>query len=697
MNLVWNTRKFAKISRNNLCKTLNDIGGNDQILVVQPNVRPYLNRLMTFSQLTEMTNVSKIAILDDLCFDALQNIQSSMSEISIIFLIDVRVDLVIPTQLKKIVRNLSLSQLHIIHCDWKSQRTSGPMIDDKYAEQMITDQLNQDEAGSVINYVESQLHQCLKEISNKPKLNLFSWGVLPFPTIDDNVLINGILYNSDNDNMYFPRSYSMESATRSILLDNMVSCLHSLLQETSTIITNYVAIGNESKKYVELLHDRIISTRTNEDIFIEETLFGGKFQNEDLETDLIVIERDTDPITVLLTQLTYGGILDDLYTLTPYGSLQDKEDDILFDHGEDDIWEDLKFLNFGAAGPELSKIAKSLQTKYDARHNADTVGEIKQFVDSLGSLQARQKLLNLHTTLSSDVLEEVEENESLQFNRILEMEQDFLLNNLDNKACCESILDLIYEGDVSSTKIIRLVCLFSLLKVSCRDKDFETFKKELIDTFGIEICFTLERLTKAGYFISKSLDDSKNPTMESNSKIRKEFRYLSSWLDMLPTEEDIQPSSSTHIPGGFKPEEPTFAYCGVVPLTTRLIQLLYDRSILSKNYLSQQPFIISKEPNVSQTEELFEQLYGDSKIIRSGTWIAKAKGSSVTKPTNSKKEMKKYPDVVIVVFLGGVTVGEIATLNHLQSQLEAKGVKKRFIILCDDLINGNKLINSLQP
>lgn len=52
-------------------------------------------------------------------------------------------------------------------------------------------------------------------------------------------------------------------------------------------------------------------------------------------------------------------------------------------------------------------------------------------------------------------------------------------------------------------------------------------------------------------------------------------------------------------------------------------------------------------------------------------------------------------DIALVVFLGGVTMGEIAIMKHLQKILGKKGINKRFIIIADGLINGTRIMNSI--
>lgn len=667
MNSQWNTRKFSKKLGTSLCQILKEISVEDQILVVQPEVLPILNALLTFTQLTDSTPVRKIVVLGNQSHNDISDILDSIASVKLVFLIDIRLDLTIPSQLVHLVKSLGIANMNIVFCTWKSQRSNNLLEN------------GSGEAGALSHFIISQL-------ADTTIAQLLPWYMLPIPQIDDDVLLCNLLYNSARINMYSPATFSMHTATREMLLDNMINCLQDLIEETQSTITHTVSIGDESKKLVRLLRQRAEAKEDAEDVFIKETLYGDKYSG--LETDLIVIERDMDPLTPLLTQLTYAGLLDDLHELTSDGKLKDTESTTL-KYLNDEIWDDLKFLNFGALGPRLNQIARDLQNSYDARHKAESVGEIKQFVESLASLQERQKLLKMHTTLSSDVLQEVETNDSLQFNRILELEQDLLLGNLDNKNSCDSILDLVYEGQTDVNRVLRLLCLSSLCKNGLRDKDYEIIKRNLIDTYGIEICFQLERLTLSGLFTCKSF-----LTNQFSASWKKEYRYISTWLDTLPPIEDDE-AGKTELVGNndaSRPRDATFAYCGMVPLSIRLIQLLYDRSVLSKSYSSQQPFIISREPSALKTEELFEQIYGRSGMVQQENWMPTVRKNK--KRVTVGQVDYKTNDIAIVVFLGGVTLGEIATLKFLQNKLREKDINKRFIVVSDGLINGNRIIES---
>lgn len=667
MGVQWNTRQFAKKLRDSLCHTLREISANEQILVVQPHLVATLGELLTFSQLTSSTPVRKILVLGEQTKEDVNEIFNSMVEMELVFLIDVRSDLCLPREFSNISDDLKLQTVNLIYCTWESQLSN----------RLLHRQADKDY--NLSHFIKTQLPE-------KIDVQLFPWNMLAFPQIDDNLLLCNILYNSDGQNLFSPDVYSMQSATRAVILDNMMNCIQTLLEETKSTITHSVAFGFESQKFLGLLRQRVKVREDEEEAFIKDTMYGEKASG--IEKDLIVFDRDMDPMTPLLTQLTYSGLLDELHGLAPEGKVKGY-DDVTLKHDKDDIWDDLKFLNFGALGPQLNQKARELQEKYDARHKAESVGEIKQFVDSLGSLQERQKLLKLHTTLSSDVLKQVEEDETVQLNCVLELEQDLLLGNLDNKSSCDKFVDMINEGQISAERVLRLICLWSICKNGLRDKDYELLKKELIDSYGIELCFQLERLALSGMLTSKNLAGK-----QYCSVWKKEYHYISAWLDTMPSVSDDLTEAHNMKTGNdaANPMDANFAYCGVVPIVTRLIQLLYDRSVLSRNYASQQPFILSRQPSIAKTEELFEQLYGKAGTVAEASWLPEIKKNK--KRVTVGRTGKNTNDIAILVFLGGVTLGEVATIRFLQHKLRDKGVNKRFIIVADGLINGNLSINN---
>ncbi|AGO12417.1 AaceriAER064Cp [[Ashbya] aceris (nom. inval.)] len=642
MSVDLDTRKLEKQVKARLFEQLNQCTRQDPILLlIQPSLVPYINALCTFSELTKHTQVSVIMTLDESCLDNLNGMEVGSAKL--VVLLDVRSDLKVPDELHELIRGLSLRKLDVISASWK-QHT------------------DVEEAKVFPDYLQLQL----KEVA----LRVHRWYMLPVCYLDDQFLNCNVLRTSDGQNMYYPATPSLAGTTRTVLVNHLKESLVSLCLENDITITHSVALGSNSRRLVDALQADLRDLVSQEAQAQQKVLYGKRHSG--LETDLIVFERQIDNMTPLLSQLTYAGMLNDVFTFTADSKLQDlrvgdvledPEDQraVLLDYKEDGVWNELKYVNFGAVGTKLNTWAKELKGQYDARHQVETVGEIKRFVSGLGDLQQRQKLLKLHTGISSKIMEHV--RDGAIFQQLIETEQDFCMNNLDNRASCERILDLMYSGAPKDV-VLRLCCLLSLTKNGIRDREFLTLKTEILDAFGIDVLPELERLSAHGLFLSKTLFPARSPV--------KDFQTLSAWYDICPQlDRPIDP---------LDPREPTFTLCGVIPLSVRILQSLYDRSVALQHYSSQQPFVISRAPSLARLEPLFTAQYGrDSAHQR--VWDRSADPATIAVGAPGRA-----PDLALLVFVGGVTPAELATIAFFQRALRAKDVRKRFVVLADGLL-----------
>ncbi|SCU98511.1 LADA_0H13498g1_1 [Lachancea dasiensis] len=651
MSQTVNTRKFVRIVRDELVKKLNVIsnGENPQILVLQAHLVPYVSNLCTFSQLTDSTAVAKIVVHDSSCRANLEELIAE-TKYQLVFAVDVRSDLQLPSEFCETIQSLDAQAPHLLYVTWETEPSNTP--------------------SKLPHFLSLQL---------KGAATVLPWFVVPTCMIDDNLLMAGVLYNSDGENLYMPRLKSMQKATRGILMQNLSNALQSLLEKTGLTITHACSFGKDSHLLVDHLKRDVDSRKTETDVFLDQAMYGARHSG--LQCDLVVIEREMDLVTPLLSQLTYGGILDDLYEINDRALINAPDladvEVISLNYTKDEVWDELKFKNFGALGPRLNEMARGLQAEYDARHQAESVGEIKQFVENLSSLQERQKFLKLHTALSSKVVSEVTEKDAGEdesmFNRILELEQDMIAGNLSQRSTCEKILELLHEGQVSYRTIVKLCCIFSLTRNGIRDREYGLLRTEIVDAWGAESMFDLQRLARAGMLLNKQLFAEYSPW--------RDFDSFAKYLDLIPqVEEETDPGN---------PSESSFAYCGTVPILTRAIQLLFDRSVVTKTFSSQQPFIISRSPSWRGLEEIFSQHYGPG-ILRNQVWD----GSTSPRTKIIGKPAKGAVDPVLVAVLGGVTVGEMATLQFLADQLRQKGIYKRFIVVADGIAGGPRFLGN---
>ncbi|NXP39423.1 VP33A protein, partial [Leiothrix lutea] len=218
----------------------------------------------------------------------------------------------------------------------------------------------------------------------------------------------------------------------------------------------------------------------------------------------------------------------------------------------------------------------------------------------------------------------------------LTVEQEFM-SGIDTDKVNNYIEDCIAQKH-PLIKILRLVCLQSVCNSGLKQKVLDHYKREILQTYGYEHILTLSNLEKAGLLKPQTGGRNNYPT------IRKTLRL---WMD------DVNEQN---------PNDISYVYSGYAPLSVRLAQLL-------------------ARPGWRSIEEVLKMLPGPHFEERQQL------------PTGLQKKRQQGENrVTLVFFLGGVTYAEIAALRFL-SQMEDGGTE--YIIATTKLINGTTWIKSL--
>lgn len=366
--------------------------------------------------------------------------------------------------------------------------------------------------------------------------------------------------------------------------------------------------------------------------------------------NLLLLDRNVDLLTPLATQLTYEGLIDEIYgiqnsyvKLPPEKFAPKKQGDGGKDlpteakklqlNSAEELYAEIRDKNFNAVGSVLSKKAKIISAAFEERHNAKTVGEIKQFVSQLPHMQAARGSLANHTSIA-ELIKDVTTSEDF-FDK-LTVEQEFM-SGIDTDKVNNYIEDCIAQKH-PLIKVLRLLCLQSVCNSGLKQKVLDYYKREILQTYGYEHILTLNNLEKAGLLKVQTGGRNNYPT------IRKTLRL---WMD------DVNEQNPTDI---------SYVYSGYAPLSVRLAQLL-------------------SRPGWRSIEEVLRILPGPHFEER--------------QPLPTGLQKKRQPGenrVTLVFFLGGVTFAEIAALRFL-SQLEDGGTE--YVIATTKLMNGTSWIEAL--
>lgn len=462
-------------------------------------------------------------------------------------------------------------------------------------------------------------------------------GVLHSFTNIDEYILDLIPYDGDLLSM------ESESSFRECYLENDQTSLYHAAKGLMTLQALYGTIPQIFGKGECARHVANMMLRMKRE-------FAGHAQILPVFDTLLLLDRNVDLLTPLATQLTYEGLIDEIYGITngyvklpPEKFAQKKQGEGGKDlpteakklqlNSAEELYAEIRDKNFNAVGAALSKKAKIISAAFEERHNAKTVGEIKQFVSQLPHMQAARSSLANHTSIA-ELVKDITISEA--FFESLTVEQEFM-TGVDTDKVSTYIEDCIAQKD-PLIKILRLVCMQSVCNNGLKQKVLDYYKKEILQTYGYEHILTLKNLEKVGLLKAQSTMRNNYPTIRKTLKL---------WM------EDANEQN---------PNDISYVYSGYAPLSVRLTQVL-------------------ARPGWRSIEEVLKILPGPHFEERQQV------------PTGlHKKRQPGENRTTLVFFLGGVTYAEIAALRFL-SNMEDSGTE--YIIATTKLINGTSWIKSL--
>ncbi|KAF9299383.1 hypothetical protein BGZ74_008935 [Mortierella antarctica] len=399
---------------------------------------------------------------------------------------------------------------------------------------------------------------------------------------------------------------------------------------------------------------------------------------------LIIIDRSVDMVTPLCTQLTYEGLIDEIFHIknsfvevdaslanpasanTGAGgsaaaastAAPGKKKKVPL-NGGDKLFGELRDLNFAVVGGLLNKVAKRINADYEERHNAKTVPQIRQFIVKMGGLAAEHQSLRLHTALAEEIMNYTMTDD---FNRILEVQQNVVAGIATNKE--PEYIEEMINKQVPIVQVLRLLCLYSLVNNGLKPKQFEFFKKEILEAYGFEHIQTLDNLRRLG-MLTKQVT-----TKNTYSLVR---RSLSLIVDEV----------NEHAPNDI-----SYVYSGYAPLSVRLVQCVVQRG---KDGARPGPGAGSGGKGSGVAGGNGWKGFEDVLRMLPGRTFDETQRVDDGQPRSSKRA-NGQPKISLVFFLGGCTFTEISATRFLASQ---EGGQRDFVICTTQILNGNTLVDSI--
>ena len=450
------------------------------------------------------------------------------------------------------------------------------------------------------------------------------------------------IYNLNMD--IFPLDYDLMSLeNESAFYDLFISQnLNSLSILARAIIKYENIFGKIKYKYylgdlAKKLHNLLIKE--------EEISPSIDKANEPGTFSCFIFDRSVDMLTPLCSNFIYEGLLDEFFGINlntvkvPVQILgkkpidkNNKNEEIKLDLSKNEkFYTQIKDYNFNKIKIFLGNRLKEHNKMLE--ESKEKNANLKQIQENLLKIrlikEERPSLIN-----QINLADHISKTKKLPKEQLyLFFEQSLLLGETPS-TFLESIDDeMAQKGDLYN--IIRMLSLYSLINGGIKNKIFDQIRRDLVNIYGFQEIFFFNNLEKLK--ILKNYDSSNL------------FYYdLSKKLKLINDSVDFN-----------NPNDASYSFSGYCPIFIRLIE-----KAISKGWYSIKDLIkkISNE---------FEFPNDEEEIL------------------NFNKKEKKF---ILLVFIGGITYGELASIRYLNKVLD----DKKFIILTTGMVNCRKIFNALR-
>ena len=357
-----------------------------------------------------------------------------------------------------------------------------------------------------------------------------------------------------------------------------------------------------------------------------------------------IFDRSVDMITPLCSNFIYEGLVDEFFGINlniikvPSEILgkklkenKNKEEKKLDLSKKDKFYTQIKDYNFNKIKIFFSKRLKEHSKMLE--ESKETSLDLNQIQESMEKIKIVSEERNsLKTQLN--LAEHISKTKKLPKEQLFLFYEQTLLLGETPSTFFESIEDEIaIKGDLY--KIIRIISLYSLINGGIKNKLYDQIKIDLINIYGFQEIFFLNNLEKLN--ILKYYNSSNIFYYDLNKK-----------LELINESVDF-----------INPNDTSYSFSGYCPIFIRLIEKAISKGWNTINDLIKK---ISNE---------FKFPDDENKIININ---------------------KKEKDFILLIFIGGITYGELAAIRYLNNTLK----NKKFIVLTTGMINSKKIFNSLR-
>jgi len=366
------------------------------------------------------------------------------------------------------------------------------------------------------------------------------------------------------------------------------------------------------------------------------------------ELELILIDRSVDMVTPMCTQLTYEGLLDEVFGMC-YGQIKVADVKVSGLTDDDPVFKATRNTMLPGARAWVNAGLREIQQFRDQQMAGADVSALRGFVSSLRDNFSR---MSQHASL-------LEKLGSRMASPTFAARQRLEASMLED-GDVSPLHDVIYRKDGDLTSVLRLMCLQCAVGGGIPKREFDVLRKEVLNTYGFQHIEVFERLQKAGVLYEKEDRTKRSAFAESKAKLK----LLVDDASRIDAQD---------------PEDMHFAYAGYAPWSCRLV----EDALFGAGW---QTRLDGSVPTIRVRQAVAEDGSARDTVITDKV-IATEKGDGGVDGGGERARTRN----VMVMFIGGVTAAEISALRWMATRRGAC----RLLVGCTGVVNGSRLLKSL--
>lgn len=445
---------------------------------------------------------------------------------------------------------------------------------------------------------------------------------------------------------------------------------------------------------------------------------------------LVLIDRRIDLLTPLLTQLTYEGLLDELFGVNhgtinlpaskfqaneqkdtqqqqqqqpekPPPPAETKETKRFELRSSEELFAKLRDCHINAVADVLKQSAKNLQAEYEeCNSEGKTIPEIGKIVKRLNHLKVAKKSQTNHVTIAELVNEQTLRAEFIFGLRI---EHELLQEDKLNRVMPDIDMKLLRQED--GLHVMRLICLHSMVGNGFKQKIGDYYKRELVQNYGPDYLAFMLQLEKANLLLA----NERFYDVGSFSQLKSKLSLIRDDVD------ECNPNHLSYVYGGYSPLSIVVTKILSQSASSAMWRSMSDiLKVLPEPTINYAPPLAPLNQNFVSTGGVVQAVGGqaansylgtsegsltNSAIAMASSLLSASSGNptglrmrrnSATSSQSSGEETR----TVLVFFIGGCTFAEISALRFLSQQEENNC---EFLIGTTKIINGTTFLRSLWP